>query len=178
MSASATGPAQAAILVNLAAIFVSLELSRSTWLVTSLSPGRGERMSKHSVRSGDMAGLLGLLARLRDKARARTGQTFPVVVIQEAGLDGFWIHRVVEQEGGVVQQGAGALVEPFPAGAAAEPAVALGGALRLLRRRGRAADHTVHPRPPSEPGAGAYRAALAVQLARGLTEPAEFGAPT
>jgi transposase len=99
MSASATGPAQAAILVNLAAIFVSLELSRSTWLVTSLSPGRGERMSKHSVRSGDMAGLLGLLARLRDKARARTGQTVPVVVIQEAGLDGFWIHRVLEEEG-------------------------------------------------------------------------------
>jgi transposase len=56
-------------------------------------------MSKHTLRSGDVAGLLGLLARLRDKARARTGQTFPVVVIQEAGLDGFWIHRVLEQEG-------------------------------------------------------------------------------
>jgi transposase len=96
---SAAGPAQAATLVNLAAIFVSLELSRSTWLVTSLSPGRGETMSKHTLRSGDVAGLLGLLARLRDKARARTGQTFPVVVIQEAGLDGFWIHRVLEQEG-------------------------------------------------------------------------------
>jgi transposase len=99
MSASATGPAQAAILVDLAAIFVSLELSRSTWLVTSLSPGRGERMSRHSVRSGDVAGLLGLLARLKDQARARTGQTFPVIVIQETGLDGFWIHRVLEQEG-------------------------------------------------------------------------------
>jgi transposase len=99
MSASATGPAQVAILVDLAAIFVSLELSRSTWLVTSLSPGRGERMSRHSVRSGDVAGLLGLLARLKDQARARTGQTFPVIVIQETGLDGFWIHRVLEQEG-------------------------------------------------------------------------------
>ena len=65
MSATASIPAQAAVLVNLAAIFVSLELSRSTWLVTSLSPGRGERMSRHSVRSGDVAGLLGLLARLR-----------------------------------------------------------------------------------------------------------------
>jgi transposase len=95
----ATCPVQAAILVNLAAIFVSLELSRSTWLVTSLSPGRGEKMSKHTLRSNDVAGLLGLLARLRDKARDRTGQTYPVVVIQEAGLDGFWIHRVLEQEG-------------------------------------------------------------------------------
>ena len=37
-----------AIQTNLGAIFVSLELSRSTWLVTSLSPGGGEKMSKHS----------------------------------------------------------------------------------------------------------------------------------
>ena len=33
-------------------LFVSLELSRSTWLVTSLSPG-GDRMSKHTVAGGD-----------------------------------------------------------------------------------------------------------------------------
>ena len=29
----------------------------------------------------------------------QTGQSFPIVVIQEAGLDGFWIHRVLQQEG-------------------------------------------------------------------------------
>ena len=35
--------AQAAIRTELGAIFVSLELSRRTWLITSLSPwGRGE----------------------------------------------------------------------------------------------------------------------------------------
>jgi hypothetical protein len=38
-----------AIRTNLGAIFVSLELSRSTWLITSLSPGGGEKMSKHSL---------------------------------------------------------------------------------------------------------------------------------
>jgi transposase len=99
MPVSAPGPAQAAIDVNLAGIFVSLELSRSTWLITSLSPGGGEKMSKRSVRSGDVAGLLDQLARLRDRAQARTGKTFPVIVIQEAGLDGFWVHRVLEREG-------------------------------------------------------------------------------
>jgi len=99
MPASAPGPAQAAIDVNLAAIFVSLELSRSTWLITSLSPGGGEKMSKHSVRSGDVAGLLQQLAKLRAKAQSRTGQTFPIIVVQEAGLDGFWVHRVLEREG-------------------------------------------------------------------------------
>jgi len=44
-----TTKAPAAIRVDLAAIFVSLELSRSKWLVTSLSPGGGERMSRHIV---------------------------------------------------------------------------------------------------------------------------------
>ncbi len=99
MSASVPGPAQAAIDVKLAAIFVSLELSRSTWLITSLSPGGGEKMSKHLVRSGDATGFLGQLAKLQAKAQARTGKTFPVIVIQEAGLDGFWVHRVLERAG-------------------------------------------------------------------------------
>jgi hypothetical protein len=49
---------------------------------------------------------------------------------------------------GVVQHGAGALVVLLAAVAAAEPAVALGGALRPLGHHGRAAGHTVHPRPP------------------------------
>ncbi len=82
MHASVPRPEQAAIHVNLAAIFVSLELSRSTWLITSLSPGSGEKMSKHSVRGGDAAGLLDQLGRLRTKAQARTGKTFPIIVIQ------------------------------------------------------------------------------------------------
>lgn len=91
------GPA--AIQTQLAAIFVSLELSRSTWLVTSLSPGRGEKMSKRSVKAGDLAELLKLFAELRHKALARTGQSYPIITIQEAGLDGFWLHRALQQEG-------------------------------------------------------------------------------
>jgi len=84
---------------DLGAIFVSLELSRSVWLITSLSPGGGEKMWKHSVLGGDVAGLLMRLSQLREKARGRTGKSFPIIVIQEAGLDGFWIHRVLESEG-------------------------------------------------------------------------------
>ena len=91
--------APTAIQTDLRAIFLSLELSRSTWLITSLSPGGGEKMSKHSVEAGAVAGLLGRFALLEEKARARTGQVFPIIVIQEAGLDGFWIHRVLLSEG-------------------------------------------------------------------------------
>jgi transposase len=81
------------------AIFVSLELSRSTWLVTSLLPGGGEKMSKHSVSAGDIAALLARFSELSKKAWARTRKSFPIIVIQEAGLDGFWIHRVLLGEG-------------------------------------------------------------------------------
>jgi transposase len=80
------------------AIFISLELSRSTWLITSLSPGNGEKMSKHSVRGGDVAGLFERFAQLQNRTSLRTGQHFPFIVIQEAGLDGFWIHRVLQKE--------------------------------------------------------------------------------
>ena len=88
---------QAAIRVDLAAIFVSMELSKSTWLVTSLSPG-SEKMSRHSVIGGDIAGLFACFADLRRKTQARTDKLYPLVVIQEAGLDGFWLRRVIDRE--------------------------------------------------------------------------------
>ena len=60
---------------------------------------KGEKMSKHSVAAGDMAELLTLFAELRRKAEVRTGQSYPIITIQEAGLDGFWLHRVLQQNG-------------------------------------------------------------------------------
>jgi transposase len=100
MSATSHLPAvQATIRLDLGAIFVSMELSRTSWLLTSLSPGGGERMSKHALRSGDVAGLRARFSQLKDKVRVRTGQVVPVIVIQEAGLDGFWIHRLLQGEG-------------------------------------------------------------------------------
>lgn len=92
-------PAPAAIRTDLGAIFVSLELSRSRWLITSLSPGAGEKLSRHEVASADVAGLLERFVRLRAKALARTGDEFGIICIQEAGLDGFWIDRVLRGQG-------------------------------------------------------------------------------
>lgn len=90
----------AAIRTQFGAIFVALELSRSNWLVTSLSPGNNEKMSRRSLEAGDMAGLMGLFADLSRKAAIRTGKSdHPIVVIQEAGLDGFWIHRALQSQG-------------------------------------------------------------------------------
>ena len=45
-----------------------------------------------------LSGLLRRFAELKRKAAARTGRDFAIIVIQEAGLDGFWIHRVLQSE--------------------------------------------------------------------------------
>src|SRR3954452_6993537 len=81
-----------------ATLYAALELSRSTWLVTSLGAGGG-KMSKHSVAAGDGAALLALLARLRGRVERSAGGPVGVVVVQEAGRDGFWLHRLLEAEG-------------------------------------------------------------------------------
>jgi transposase len=97
--ASQRSETPSAVRVDLGAIFISLELSQSKWLITSLSPGGGEKLSQFSTSSGNVAGLLGRFAELQRKAEARTTRHFSIIVIQEAGLDGFWIHRVLELEG-------------------------------------------------------------------------------
>ena len=79
-------------------LFASLELSKAKWLVTANSPGE-EKFSKHVVAGGDGASLLILLARLKAKAEQRHSVAVKVVVMQEAGLDGFWIHRLLVQSG-------------------------------------------------------------------------------
>lgn len=88
-----------AVQVALGAIFVSLELSQSKWLITSLSPADGEKYSKVTVVARDITGLHARFDFLRQKAMARTGRAFPLICIHEAGLDGFWLHRHLEAEG-------------------------------------------------------------------------------
>src|SRR5262249_7563662 len=81
-----------------ATLFVSLELSRSTWVATTLAPG-STKMSKHTLVGGDGRKLLDLLARLKTRAEQRIAAPVKVVAIHEVGLDGFWIHRLLEANG-------------------------------------------------------------------------------
>jgi transposase len=84
--------------VNDTKLFASLELSKSRWLVTVSAPG-SEKLSRHAVIGGDGGALLDLLGRLRATAERRAGMTVQVVVIQEAGRDGFWVHRLLAANG-------------------------------------------------------------------------------
>jgi len=83
---------------NNSKLFVSLELSRSAWLVTASAPG-SDKFSKYAVAGGDGRALVDLLDRLRRTAERRVEVSVEVVAIQEAGLDGFWIHRLLANNG-------------------------------------------------------------------------------
>ena len=78
-----------------ATLFAALELSLSSWLVVASAPGE-DKAGKHGVAACDGPGLLALLDRLRERAERRCGRPVAVVVMQEAGRDGFWVHRLLE----------------------------------------------------------------------------------
>ena len=79
-------------------IFVALELSQNSWLVTMHSPDR-ERISRHKLAGGDHAELLAVIERVRQRAARALGSAPAVVSCYEAGYDGFWLHRLLTAAG-------------------------------------------------------------------------------
>src|SRR5437868_5459514 len=79
-------------------IFIAIELSQKTWLVTLHSPDR-DRISRHKLEGGDDAGLLALIGRIRARAAAKLGSASKIVSCYEAGYDGFWLHRLLTAAG-------------------------------------------------------------------------------
>jgi transposase len=79
-------------------IFVTIELSQKTWLVTLHSPDR-DRISRHKVEGGDHAGLLALIESIRARAALKLGASPKAVSCYEAGYDGFWLHRLLMAAG-------------------------------------------------------------------------------
>lgn len=79
-------------------IFVAIELSQKTWLVTLHSPDR-DRISRHKLEGGDHAGLLELIGKVRTRVSEKLGSMPRVVSCYEAGYDGFWLHRLLEAAG-------------------------------------------------------------------------------
>jgi len=79
-------------------IFVAIELSQKTWLVTLHSPDR-DRISRHKFEGGDHGGLLLLIEKVRARVAQKLGSVPRVVSCYEAGYDGFWLHRLLEAAG-------------------------------------------------------------------------------
>jgi transposase len=83
---------------NVSTIFVALELSQRSWLVTMHCPDR-DKISHHKLEGGDHAGLLTLIERMRERAARALGAVPAAVSCYEAGYDGFWLHRLLMAAG-------------------------------------------------------------------------------
>jgi transposase len=79
-------------------IFVTIELSQKTWLVTLHSPDK-DKMSRHRLEGGNHAELLALIDRIRERAARALVGVPAVVSCYEAGYDGFWLHRLLMAAG-------------------------------------------------------------------------------
>jgi hypothetical protein len=79
-------------------LFVALELSRSVWLIAVNMPG-SDKISKFKIAAADTAALRTLLARLKAQSERRCGSPVKTICIHEAGLDGFWVDRLLQANG-------------------------------------------------------------------------------
>jgi len=75
-----------------ATVLVSFELSQTSWVLTVCSPIDG-KLSRHTIAAADTVRLLSVLAGHRLRTERKAGVPARFIAIQEAGLDGFWLHR-------------------------------------------------------------------------------------
>lgn len=79
-------------------VIVSVELSKRTWLVASLTPGAA-KISLRTIPAGDSAALLGHLRNLESKTGERIGEPAAIRLCFEIGYDGFWLARLLRANG-------------------------------------------------------------------------------
>ena len=79
-------------------IHAALELSKNRWLLAIQVPGRN-KPSLHPIKGGDGEGLMAKLDAARERVAKATGQAPKVTLCYEAGYDGFWLSRFLEQRG-------------------------------------------------------------------------------
>ncbi len=83
---------------NEQSIYAALELSKNSWLLAIQVPGR-DNPSLHPITGGDAEGLMAKLDAAGDRVTKISGRTPKVTLCYEAGYDGFWLSRFLEQRG-------------------------------------------------------------------------------
>ena len=73
-------------------LYVAIEISRKSWVVGIKSP-TGERISMHSLEPADVKGLSDLI----ERHRAGANHEVRVLCCYEAGYEGFWLARWLDQ---------------------------------------------------------------------------------
>ena len=79
-------------------LYVAFELSKSTWLI-GLVVGGESKLSQHKVSGGDTGAVWQVISKKRAQAEKRLGRPVRVVSCYEAGYDGFWFDRWLDQQG-------------------------------------------------------------------------------
>jgi transposase len=79
-------------------VIVSVELSKRTWLVASLTPGAA-KISLRTIPAGDSVVLFGYFCNLESKTGERIGKPAAIRLCFEIGYDGFWLARLLRANG-------------------------------------------------------------------------------
>lgn len=79
-------------------IFISVEMSRSKWIVGCHTP-LADKISCHSMDWGDVANLRALIDRQLDRVQAKLQARPSVLCCYEAGYEGFWLQRLLASAG-------------------------------------------------------------------------------
>ncbi|MGH9787626.1 MAG: IS110 family transposase [Candidatus Acidiferrales bacterium] len=87
-----------AVGLDVATVFVAIELSGKSWLAALQSP-RQERPSRHQLAPADARGLWAVVERERAALLGGGYREVRVVTCYEAGRDGFWLHRFLVAQG-------------------------------------------------------------------------------
>jgi len=83
---------------NEQSIYAALELSKNSWLLAIQVPGR-DNPSLYPIGGGNAEGLMAKLDAARNRLAKVSGQTPKVTLCYEAGYDGFWLTRFLDQRG-------------------------------------------------------------------------------
>ncbi len=79
-------------------VYAALKLSKNNWILAIQVPGR-DNPSLHPIMGGNTEGLMAKLDAARDRVAQITGQTPKLTLCYEAGYDGFWLARFLQQRG-------------------------------------------------------------------------------
>ncbi len=88
----------AAVITAEHTLHATLELSKNNWLLAIQFPDR-DNPSLYPIRGGNAEGLMAKLDAARKRLAKASGQTPKVTLCYEAGYDGFWLARFLEQRG-------------------------------------------------------------------------------
>ncbi len=78
-------------------LYVAIEISRKSWVIGIKSP-LGEKIGLHTLRAADVADFKNMIEQRRFRAEQALGRAVNVRVCYEAGYEGFWLARWLEQE--------------------------------------------------------------------------------